>query len=48
MLDLVLSLLMIILVVYSFFVVRKWHKVGIEYDRLADELKKEVVTVEED
>ena len=47
MLDLVLSLLMIILAVYSFFVVLKWHKFGIKYDRLADELKKEVVIVEE-
>ena len=37
---------MIVLAIYSLYVVRKWHRVGIKYDMLADELKKEVVTDE--
>lgn len=48
MLNLVLTILMIVLAKYSLYVVRKWHKVGNKYDMLADELKKEVVTVEKD
>ena len=48
MLNSILTILMIVLTVYSLYVVRKWHKVGIKYDMLADELKKEVVTDEKD
>ena len=48
MLDLIIKILMIVLTIYSLYVVRKWHKVGNKYDSLADELKKEVVTVEKD
>lgn len=37
-LDLILTILLIVLTVYSLFVARKWHKVGNKYDMLADEL----------
>ena len=48
MLNSLLTIPMIVLAVYSLLVARKWHKVGIKYDMLADELKKEVVTDEKD